>query len=72
MTEVGHDIASSSSATSLDYGDNFEFKVAITFPEVVVADKFNLNLEIFTLEPTQGRRILAFFTADKILTKTKF
>ena len=54
MTEVGHNIASGSSATSVDYGDNFEFKVAVNFPEVIAADKFNMDLEIFTLEPTQG------------------
>ena len=55
MTEVGSRLASGSSQSAFEYGDNIEFKVKMDFPEVPPADKFDLNLEIFTLEQTDGK-----------------
>ena len=55
MTEVGSRLASGSSQSAFEYGDNIEFNVRMDFPEVPPADKFDLNLEIFTLEQTDGK-----------------
>ena len=54
MTEVGNSLGPGSSATAFEYGDNLDFKVKIDFPEVLTADTFDLDLEIFTLEQSQG------------------
>ena len=55
MTEVGNRLAQGSDQSNFDYGDNLDFKVAINFPVVPPADQFDLNLEVFTLEQTQGK-----------------
>ena len=55
MTEVGNRLAQGSDQSNFDYGDNLDFKVAINFPVVPQADQFDLNLEVFTLEQTQGK-----------------
>ena len=56
MTEVGNRLGPGSDQSNFDYGDNLDFKVAINFPVVPPADKFDLNLEVFTLEQSQGKR----------------
>ena len=55
MTEVGNRLGPGSDQSNFDYGDNLDFKVAINFPVVPPADKFDLNLEVFTLEQSQGK-----------------
>ena len=55
MTEVGNRLGPGSDQSNFDYGDNLDFKVAINFPVVPPADQFDLNLEVFTLEQTQGK-----------------
>ena len=54
MTEEGSNLASGSSQSAFEYGDNIQFKVKMDFPEVPPANKFDLNLEIFELEQTNG------------------
>ena len=54
MTEEGHAVSGGGSGSSVDYGDNFDYKIAVTLPQVSDADKFDINLEIFTLEVNDG------------------
>ena len=56
MAEVdnGARLGPGSTATAFEYGDNIKYKVTIIFPEVPPAEKFNLNLEIFTLQKDEG------------------
>ena len=54
MTEV---LKRPSSLSEFEYGDNIVFNVQMDFPEVAPADKFDLNLEIFELEQTNGKII---------------
>ena len=58
MTEVGSAVSGGGSGSSVDYGDNFDYKVAVTLPQVSDPDKFDINLEIFTLEVDDGKTIL--------------
>ena len=49
-------IHTDNSKAAFGYGDNLKFKVKIDFPESIsAADQFDLNLEIFTLEQSQGK-----------------
>ena len=54
MTEIGSNLASGSSQSAFEYGDNIQFQVKMDFPEVPPANKFDLDLEIFELEQTNG------------------
>ena len=48
----------STTANNLAAGDNIAFKVKMDFPVVDTADKFDVNLEIFELEQTNGTLFL--------------
>ena len=60
MTEEGYAVSgcTSNCGSSVVYGDNFDYKVAVTLPQVSDTDKFDINLEIFTLEVNDGKMIL--------------
>ena len=45
-----------STKEAFEYGDNLKYKVKINFPQsIALADTFELNLEIFTLEQSEGK-----------------
>ena len=58
MTELGSRLGPGSSQSAFEYGDNIAFKVKMDFPVVDTADKFDVNLEIFELEQTNGTLFL--------------
>ena len=73
MTEIGNRLAQGSDQSNFDYGDNLDFKVAINFPVVPPADQFDLNLEVFTLEQTQGKwYINTIRLSDLLITFLRF
>ena len=56
MTAGDERLGPGSTKALFEYGDNLKYTVKINFPEPIVeADKFDLNLEIFTLEQNEGK-----------------
>ena len=51
MTEEGY---STVAATKVGYGDHYTYKLEIALPQTAEADKFDLDVEIFSVQPTTG------------------
>ena len=49
MKEIGH---AAQSATTAGYGDHFTYEITVNLPTVAESDKFDMNLELFSVQPT--------------------
>ena len=68
MTAGDERLGPGSTKEAFEYGDNLKYKVKINFPaSIPPADTFDLNLEIFTLEQSEGKFCTRGFTIDKII-----